>query len=273
MGKLSGGNVQKVLLARELTADASVAILNKPTYGLDLHNQRLALERIDAAAGAASRSFVISTDLDELLEISDRIGVMFQGRLVGVSTMRGGGGVHRIGHADDRGAALGDKRLAPGARPERGSRQRASRADPGGAGARRSAASFLLALGKDPLGYYGFVLERSLLALGRLQETLTRMAPLLLIAAGLIVAFRAGIWNLGGDGQFLLAAVAAAALGAGAQRRLARVVATLVLCMTAGALVGALWSLAPAMLKARYGVNEIITTLMMSFLGVSLAMC
>ena len=45
-----------------------------------------------------------------------------------------------------------------------------------------------------------------------LQETLTRMAPLLLIAAGLIVAFRAGIWNLGGDGQFLLAAVTAAAL-------------------------------------------------------------
>ena len=38
------------------------------------------------------------------------------------------------------------------------------------------------------------------------------MAPLLLIAAGLIVAFRAGIWNLGGDGQFLLAAVITAAL-------------------------------------------------------------
>ena len=74
----------------------------------------------------------------------------------------------------------------------------------------------LLALGKDPLGYYGFVLQRSLLRWGGVQETLTRMAPLLLIAAGLMVAFRAGIWNLGGDGQFLLAAVASA--GAGARR-------------------------------------------------------
>ncbi len=70
----------------------------------------------------------------------------------------------------------------------------------------------LLVLGKDPLDYYGYVLQRSLLRWGGIQETVTRMAPLLLIAAGLIVAFRAGIWNLGGDGQFLLAAVVSAAL-------------------------------------------------------------
>jgi general nucleoside transport system ATP-binding protein len=84
VGKLSGGNVQKVLLARELDADANVAILNKPTYGLDLHNQRLALDRIGAAAARNVALIVISTDLDELLEISDRIGVMFQGRLAGI---------------------------------------------------------------------------------------------------------------------------------------------------------------------------------------------
>jgi len=84
VGKLSGGNIQKVLLARELGADARVAILNKPTYGLDLQNQRLALERIDAAAARGVALIVISTDLEELLEISDRIGVMFQGRLAGI---------------------------------------------------------------------------------------------------------------------------------------------------------------------------------------------
>ena len=84
VGKLSGGNVQKVLLARELDAEANVAILNKPTYGLDLHNQRLALDRIVAAAGRGVALLVISTDLDELLEVSDRIGVMFQGCLAGI---------------------------------------------------------------------------------------------------------------------------------------------------------------------------------------------
>ena len=84
VGKLSGGNVQKVLLARELDAEANVAILNKPTYGLDLHNQRLALDRIAAAAARGVAVIVISTDLDELFEISDRIGVMFQGHMAGV---------------------------------------------------------------------------------------------------------------------------------------------------------------------------------------------
>jgi simple sugar transport system permease protein len=128
----------------------------------------------------------------------------------------------------------------------------------------------LLALGKNPLDYYGFVLERGLIRKSGLQETLTRMAPLLLIASGLIVAFRAGLWNLGGDGQFLLAAVTAAALAPALHGTLPRG-PTLLLCMVAGALVGAIWSLLPAVLKSRYGVNEIVTTLMMSFLGVSLS--
>ncbi len=84
VGKLSGGNIQKVVLARELDNDAGVVIFNKPTYGLDLQNTRIAHERIIASAEGGLAVIVISTDLDELLEISDRIGVMFQGRLAGI---------------------------------------------------------------------------------------------------------------------------------------------------------------------------------------------
>ncbi len=128
----------------------------------------------------------------------------------------------------------------------------------------------LLFLGKDPLAYYGYVLRRGLLTWGGLQETFTRMAPLLLIGAGLIVAFRAGIWNLGGDGQFLLAAVTTAALAPALIQFLPRGL-TLIACMIVSIAVAALWSLIPAILKARYGVNEIVTSLMMSFLGISFA--
>jgi simple sugar transport system permease protein len=128
----------------------------------------------------------------------------------------------------------------------------------------------LVLLGKDPLVYYGYIVERGLFNRIGLQETIIRMAPLLLIAAGLIVAFQAGIWNLGGDGQFLLAAVVTAALGPALITILPRG-PTLIICMLVGILVGALWSVIPALLKARYGVNEIITSLMMSFLGTSLA--
>jgi simple sugar transport system permease protein len=128
----------------------------------------------------------------------------------------------------------------------------------------------LLFLGKDPIAYYGYVVDRGIFSWGGLQETVTRMAPLLLIAAGLIVAFRAGIWNLGGDGQYLLAAVVTAALAPVLIGVLPRCL-TLLISMAVAIAVAALWSLLPAFLKARHGINEIVTSLMMSFLGISLA--
>ena len=84
LGRLSGGNIQKVLLAREISSDASVVIFNKPTSGLDLQNTRLARERIIKAAESGIATIVISTELDELLELCDRIGVMFNGELSGI---------------------------------------------------------------------------------------------------------------------------------------------------------------------------------------------
>ena len=131
-------------------------------------------------------------------------------------------------------------------------------------------AVILVLLGKDPIAYYAYVAERGIFSWGGLQETITRMAPLLLIAAGLIIAFRAGIWNLGSDGQYLLAAVVTAALAPALVMILPRGL-TLVICMIAAISVASLWSLLPAFLKARFGVNEIVTSLMMSFLGISLA--
>jgi simple sugar transport system ATP-binding protein len=83
-GTLSGGNVQKVLLARELSFDPKVVVFNKPTYGLDVKTTatvRDLIRRLVAGGGAA---LVISTDLDELLDVADRIAVLSRGRLVGV---------------------------------------------------------------------------------------------------------------------------------------------------------------------------------------------
>lgn len=128
----------------------------------------------------------------------------------------------------------------------------------------------LLAVGVDPLSYYGFVLDRGLLSPTGVQQTLTRMAPLLFVAAGLIVAFRAGMWNLGGDGQFLLGAVVAAAAAPVLVTVMPGFLALLCAFLLSTA-VAVIWSLVPALLRAYQGVNEIITTLMMSFLGVSLA--
>ncbi len=132
------------------------------------------------------------------------------------------------------------------------------------------AGAILLSVGVDPLAYYGTVLQRGLLSPLGIQQTLTRMAPLLFVAAGLIVAFRAGMWNLGGDGQFLLGAVTAAA----SAPLLVGVVPgwlALACAFLIATAVAMIWSLVPALLRAYQGVNEIITTLMMTFLGTSLA--
>lgn len=128
----------------------------------------------------------------------------------------------------------------------------------------------LLALGVDPVRYYSYVVQRGLLSPTGVQQTLTRMVPLLFLAAGMIVAFRAGIWNLGGDGQFLLGAVVAAATAPFLVQMVPAWAALLAAFLLATA-VAMLWSLVPALLKAYQGVNEIITTLMMTFLGASLA--
>ncbi|MBB4022848.1 MULTISPECIES: putative B6 ABC transporter ATP-binding protein [Actibacterium] len=84
VGKLSGGNIQKVLLARELTGTARAVIFNKPTYGLDLANIAATRQRIRDTAEAGAAVVLISTELDELLDLSHRIAVMDRGHLAGI---------------------------------------------------------------------------------------------------------------------------------------------------------------------------------------------
>jgi general nucleoside transport system ATP-binding protein len=82
IGMLSGGNIQKLLLARELARDPKLLICNKPTNGLDLKTARFVIGALREQADAGKVVVLISSELDELLEISDRIGVMYNGRLV-----------------------------------------------------------------------------------------------------------------------------------------------------------------------------------------------
>jgi simple sugar transport system ATP-binding protein len=84
IGMLSGGNIQKLLLARELALDPKVLVCNKPTTGLDLRTARFVVRALREQADAGKVVVLISSELDELLEISDRIGVMYNGRLVAV---------------------------------------------------------------------------------------------------------------------------------------------------------------------------------------------
>jgi ABC-type uncharacterized transport system ATPase subunit len=93
---LSGGNIQKILLARELSFDPKVVVFHKPTYGLDVKTTATVRGLIRQLADRGGAALVISTDLDELLEISDRIAVLSRGQLVGV-VPNGHGAAEQVG--------------------------------------------------------------------------------------------------------------------------------------------------------------------------------
>jgi simple sugar transport system ATP-binding protein len=81
---LSGGNIQKVVLARELAFDPRVVIYNKPTTGLDAKTASFVRSEIREQARQGISALVISNELDELVALCDRIAVMSRGRLTGV---------------------------------------------------------------------------------------------------------------------------------------------------------------------------------------------
>jgi general nucleoside transport system permease protein len=128
----------------------------------------------------------------------------------------------------------------------------------------------LLALGRNPITFYGHIIKAGLLNQNGLQDTIIRMAPLLLMAVGLIVAFQTSIWNIGGDGQFLLAAALAAGLGPIFITVMPIWLSFILLCII-GMVAGGLSTIIPAVLKAKYEINEIISSLMMSFIGINFA--
>lgn len=83
-GRLSGGNQQKVVLARELSRDLSLLIAAQPTRGVDVGSIEFIHKQIVAVRDAGVPVLVVSTELDEVTALADRIMVMYRGRVVGI---------------------------------------------------------------------------------------------------------------------------------------------------------------------------------------------
>jgi simple sugar transport system ATP-binding protein len=83
-GTLSGGNQQKVVMARELDRDLRLLVLDQPTRGLDVGSVEFVHRQTIAKRDAGTAVLLVSAELDEILELSDRIAVMFAGRVVSI---------------------------------------------------------------------------------------------------------------------------------------------------------------------------------------------
>jgi ABC-type uncharacterized transport system permease subunit len=124
----------------------------------------------------------------------------------------------------------------------------------------------IVAMGSNPLDFYAGVWKYGLTG-SNWQDSLRLMAPLMIIALGLIVSFRGQLWNLGYNGTYLLGSVVASGFGPVLYPVLPGWIVTAIL-IVGSLLVGAIWAIVPAVLKARFGTNEIITSLVMSFIAI-----
>ncbi|PZN11331.1 MAG: ABC transporter permease [Bacillota bacterium] len=129
----------------------------------------------------------------------------------------------------------------------------------------------IVAMGANPAEALASALQDSLLTVGGFGQTLNRMTPLLLASLSFAVGYRAGLFNIGMDGQIYAGAILATGLGllfAGAAGGGGAALQPLLL--VAGLAGGALYAVLPAVLRVLWGVNEIFTTVMFNFVALYL---
>ena len=124
--------------------------------------------------------------------------------------------------------------------------------------------------GGDPLRSYAHIAQASFGDIGVLSDTIVKATPILLTALACSVAFRMKLWNIGAEGQFIMGAWGASAivLWPVLPPETTRWVFIPVM-MLAGMAAGAAWGWIPGFLKARFNVNEIISTLMLNYIAIA----
>ena len=122
----------------------------------------------------------------------------------------------------------------------------------------------------DAIGIKGFravvdIFLTPLLASYKWQDVAVKASPLIIIALGLSIGNRAQVWNIGAEGQYIIGALAAAGVAIAAKGAGGGVVITLMIL--AGIVGGTLWGMIPAFLKTRMNVNEILSSLMLTYVA------
>jgi ABC-type uncharacterized transport system permease subunit len=119
--------------------------------------------------------------------------------------------------------------------------------------------------GANPIGAYLNMFKGAFGGQRQLTETLLKTCPILLIGLGMTVAFRARVWNIGGEGQYYMGAL----LGGLVALYWSKMPQPLLwICLlSAGVLGGLLWAFIPALFKIRFGMSEIIATLMLNYIA------
>lgn len=123
----------------------------------------------------------------------------------------------------------------------------------------------LLILRVNPLTAYGAMFRGAFGSMGGWYQSFVKATPLLLVGLGICIAFKASVINIGGEGQIIMGALAGTVVAFSLPEAPGLILVTV--CMGAGFLAGAFWGFIPGYLKARYKVNEILSTIMMNHIA------
>ncbi|PRX33573.1 nucleoside ABC transporter membrane protein [Orenia metallireducens] len=125
----------------------------------------------------------------------------------------------------------------------------------------------VIASGYDPIATYGALLQGAFGGLNSIADTLLAATPLIFTGLTVAFAYRCGLFNIGGEGQLLVGGLTAAWIGT---FKGVPMIIHLPLTLLAAMVAGALWVAIPAILKAKLGVHEVITTIMFNYISYSL---
>ncbi|WP_102262243.1 ABC transporter permease [Mesobacillus jeotgali] len=122
----------------------------------------------------------------------------------------------------------------------------------------------MLFIGSNPIEGYSYLLQGALKNLERIGNTLATATPLIFTGLSVAFAFRTGLFNIGASGQMLVGGLAATAVALTFD--LSRPILLLVMIL-AGLVAGALWAFVPGLLKAKFNVHEVVSTIMMNWIA------
>lgn len=309
---LSGGNVQKVVIAREFEANPKLLMVSQPTRGVDVGAMEFVHNAIVAQRDAGAAVLLLSADLNEVMSLSDRLVVMYRGAIiaeftqenmseaaVGLAMAGTAPSEDDIRRAEQAHASVAAKVVATEKvtvpKVETGLSE-TFLADapvtvgdtahvPQGWGARALGlirqsgkgwvqpliaialslvigAIIILALGQNPLAAYDELFFSNFRASYSIGGMIAQFIPLLVLSGAVIISFRAGFFNIGGEGQLFMGALFGAFAGVTFTDLPPLLVIFLVLLF--GLIGGLIWGVIPGALLAFWRVDIIVTTLMLS---------
>ncbi len=266
----SGGNQQKIVLARDMERAPEVLLVGQPTRGVDIGAIEFIHKSLIEMRDRGSAVLLVSVELDEVMSLSDRILVMFDGHIVGEVL---------AADADERALGLMMANIVP----EGIANQRRDRAMTSNLEAPRWVGYLLiplinvmlafffsglivLAIGENPFTAMGFLVEGAFGSINSIGYTLYYATNIIFTGLAVAIAFHAGLFNIGGEGQAYIGGLGVGLICLATDQYLPFIL-ILPLGILFGALFGAGWAFVPAYLQAKRGSHIVITTIMFNFIA------